>query len=60
MQTSQVHWPYYIRILGNILCDLDPKVKVKGKKVGIRDGILSTAALVFFIYFVFNWGYLLY
>ena len=25
------------RVLGYILCDLDPKVKVKGKKVGICD-----------------------
>ena len=34
------------RVLGNILCDLDPKVKVKGKKAGICDGVLLTSALV--------------
>ena len=34
------------RVLGNILCDLDPKVKVKGKKAGICDGVPSTAVLV--------------
>ena len=34
--------------MGNILCDLDPKVKVTGKRVGIGDGIPSTAALVRF------------
>ena len=28
------------------MCDLDLKVKVKGKKVGICDGVPSTAALV--------------
>ena len=28
-------------------CYLDPKAKVKGKKVGICDGALSTATLVF-------------
>ena len=27
------------------MCDLDPKVKVKGKKAGICDGVPSTAAL---------------
>ena len=34
------------RVLGNILCCLDPKVKVKGKKVCICDGVPSNAALV--------------
>ena len=34
------------RVLGNILCNLDPKVKVKGKKAGICDCVPSTAALV--------------
>ena len=34
------------RVLGNILCDLDPNVKVKGKEAGICDGVPSTAALV--------------
>ena len=33
------------RVLGNILCNLDPKVKVKGKKEGICD-VPLTAALV--------------
>ena len=28
------------------MCDLDPKVKVIGKKAGICDGVPSTAALV--------------
>ena len=28
--------------MGNILCDLDPKLKVKGKKEGICDGLPST------------------
>ena len=30
-----------------MLCDLDPRVKVIGKKAGICDGVPSTAALVF-------------
>ena len=30
------------------MCDLDPKVKVIGKKAGICDGVPSTAALVFY------------
>ena len=34
------------RVLGNILCDFDPKVKVDGK-VCIRHGVPPTAALVF-------------
>ena len=29
------------------MCDLDPKVKVIGKKAGICDGVPSTAALVY-------------
>ena len=37
-------------VLGNILCNLDPKVKVKGKEAGICDGVPSTAALVFLHY----------
>ena len=28
------------------MCDLDPKVKVKGQKAGICDGVPSTSALV--------------
>ena len=35
-------------VLGNILCDLDPKVKVTGKKAGICDGVPSTVILVIF------------
>ena len=30
------------------MCDLDPKVKVIGKKAGICDGVPSTAALVLY------------
>ena len=35
-----------LRLLSNILCDLDPKVKVIGQKAGICDGVPSTSALV--------------
>ena len=35
-----------LKVLSNILCDLDPKLKVKGQKVGICDGVPSTSALV--------------
>ena len=35
-----------LKVLSNILCDLDPKVKVIGQKAGICDGIPSTSALV--------------
>ena len=35
-----------LRVLGYILCDLDPKVKVIGQKAGIYDGLPSTSALV--------------
>ena len=38
-----------LKILSNILCDLDPKVKVIGQKAGICDGVPSTSALVVFI-----------
>ena len=31
------------RILGNILCNHDPKVKVKSEKAGICNGVPSTA-----------------
>ena len=44
-------------ILDNILCDLDPKVKLIGKIVGIWDGVPLTAALFNFfnvIYFTFD------
>ena len=37
-----------LKVLSNILCDLDPKVKVIGQKAGICDGVLSTSALVIF------------
>ena len=36
-----------LKVLSYILCDLDPKVKVIGPKVGICDGVPSTSALVF-------------
>ena len=39
-----------LKILSNILCDLDPKVKVIGQEAGICDGVPSTSALVFFIF----------
>ena len=35
-----------LEVLSNILCDLDPKVKVIGQKAGICDGVPSTSALV--------------
>ena len=38
-----------LKVLSNILCDLDPKVKVIGQKAGICDGVPSTSALVFFV-----------
>ena len=37
-----------LKVLSNILCDLDPKVKVIGQKAGICDGVPSTSALVVF------------
>ena len=37
-----------LKVLSNILCDLDPKVKVIGQKAGICDGVPSTSALVIF------------
>ena len=36
------------RVLGNVLCKLDPNVKVKGNKAGICDGVPSTVALVLY------------
>ena len=36
-----------LKILINILCDLDPKVKVIDQKAGICDGVPSTSALVY-------------
>ena len=37
-----------LKVLSNILCDLDPTVKVIGQKAGICDGVPSTSALVSF------------
>ena len=45
-----------LKVLSYILCDLDPKVKVIGKKAGICDGVPSTSALVLFIYTTFIEG----
>ena len=39
-----------LKVLSNILCDLDPTVKVIGQKAGICDGVPSTSALVSFRY----------
>ena len=38
-----------LKVLSNILCDLDPKVKVIGQKAGICDGVPSTSALVYYL-----------
>ena len=35
-----------LKVLSNILSDLDPTVKVIGQKAGICDGVPSTSALV--------------
>ena len=35
-----------LKVLSNILCDLDQKVKVIDQKAGICDGVPSTSALV--------------
>ena len=35
-----------LKVLSNILCDLESKVKVIGQKAGICDGVPSTSALV--------------
>ena len=43
-----------LKILSNILCDLDPKVKVIGQKTGICDGVPSTSALVLSLLFCQN------
>ena len=40
------------RVMGNIVCALDPKIKVIGQKAGICDGGPSTAALVYLIIFL--------
>ena len=43
-----------LKVLSNILCDLDRKVKVIGQKAGICDGLPSTSALVY-IAFITAW-----
>ena len=43
-----------LKVLSNILCDLDPKVKAIGQKAGICDGVPSTSALVFFLSVVWS------
>ena len=43
-----------LKVLSNILCDLDPKVKVIGQKAGICDGVLSTSAQVFNLFLCDN------
>ena len=40
-----------LKVLSNILCDLDPKVKVIGQKAGICDGVPSTSALVVYNFY---------
>ena len=40
-----------LMVLSNILCDLDPTVKVIGKKAGICDGVPSTSALLHYLCF---------
>ena len=37
-----------LKVLSNILCDLDTKVKVIGQKAGICEGVPSNSALVLF------------
>ena len=39
-----------LKVLSYFLCDLDPKVKVIGKKAGICDGVPSTSALVIYAF----------
>ena len=39
-----------LKVLSYFLCDLDPKVKVIGQKVGICDGVPSNSALVLISY----------
>ena len=43
-----------LKVLSNILCDLDPKVKVIGQKAGICDGVPSTSALVHIDFILLN------
>ena len=35
-----------MKVRSYILCDLDPEVKVVGKKAGLCEGVPSTSALV--------------
>ena len=42
-----------LKVLSNILCDLDPKVKVIGQKAGISDCVPSTSALVYLYVYIF-------
>ena len=44
-----------LKVLSNILCDLDPKVKVIGQKAGICDGVPSTSALVLPLGYLRQW-----
>ena len=45
-----------LKVLSNILCDLDPKVKVIGQKAGICDGVPSTPALVNIFNYIWTTG----
>ena len=47
-----------LKVLINILCDLDPKVKVIGQKAGICDGVPSTSALVYVISVLFCYAFM--
>ena len=40
---KQVHRSHDVEEIGQILCNLDPKIKVKERKTGIWDGVPSTA-----------------
>ena len=42
-----------LKVLSDILCDLDPKVKVIGQKAGICDCVPSTSALVSLCFVLF-------
>ena len=43
-----------LKVLSNMLCDLEPKVKVIGQKAGICDGVPSTSALVLPVLMEYN------
>ena len=47
-----------LKVLSNIFCDLDPKVKVIGQKAGNCDGVPSTSALVIIVFVIFPYGVL--